>query len=263
MECLTSAFFYFLQERELALLLCSRASNERNECDIQNHSTFMLMAQEFPKAMHQPPNTGILFRYAHANQLLAEANPARPHAAFSSELAAQYADYIEQALGVLHCDTINPLDRDALSPTISDKSTMTHSIQGSDHREHFGDIIFNSETQSFIPELANEDDNRAQTGDTTMSDDVRNTDQVKMSSGVVFQSDGTLTKNIGVGPENSFDNSETPDNLVCRDRLFDADDVWNDSSGVGSCNHQITKENPSMDDDTVDGKYSQLFDYAT
>ena len=117
MEVLARVLFQLLQDRELALLLCAtqKQTQQCSDSAFQNNQMFVLMTKEFP--MKQPPQSGLLFRYAHADQLFTEAVPGNPCPALEDEIGSQYSQYVEQALGTLDCDPFNPLD--AVPPIVS------------------------------------------------------------------------------------------------------------------------------------------------
>jgi hypothetical protein len=110
MEVLTRVLLRLLQERELGLLLCATKTKKMSSTSDTSRShdhMLLLMAKEFPPTTM--PQTGLLFRYAHANQLLTDAIAAHPCPALEQEIGCQYTQYVERALGTLDCDSFNPL----------------------------------------------------------------------------------------------------------------------------------------------------------
>jgi hypothetical protein len=116
MQVLVRSLFSLLNERESAVLLRRTGGKvPKRDSTGMIEQTFLLMAKELPKTAHGAPNSGILYRYAHADQLLAEATlPTSEVTLLDEDTQRQYADYVEQALECLECSPINPLYADDL-----------------------------------------------------------------------------------------------------------------------------------------------------
>lgn len=137
MEVLVRSLFRLLQEQELAILL--RGTSNKNEASKHAHVStsscglfqsnssshehlFMLMAQESPGSVGQSPPCGLLYRIAHADQLLTEATQSTVQSEHSKlaadeEMEAQYAEYIEEAFAAMNLSPFNPLDLALQHPT--------------------------------------------------------------------------------------------------------------------------------------------------
>lgn len=117
MQFLVRSLFSLLNERESAVLLRRTGGKTPKSASTgifhSSEQTFLLMAKELPKTAHGAPNSGILYQYAHADQLLAEATlPTNEVALLDEDTQRQYADYVEQALECLECSPVNPLYAD-------------------------------------------------------------------------------------------------------------------------------------------------------
>jgi hypothetical protein len=135
MEVLVRSLFRLLQERELAILL--RGTTKRANENVYNpissgglfqsnssssEQIFVLMAQELPLSVGHSPPTGLLYRIAHADQLLAEAAKSNLKSdsnklTSDEEMEAQYTEYIEEALSGMELRPFNPLDETSRQPT--------------------------------------------------------------------------------------------------------------------------------------------------
>jgi hypothetical protein len=133
MQVLVRSLFSLLNERESAVLLRRTGGKVPKSASSgmfhSSEQTYLLMAKELPKTAHGAPSSGILYQYAHADQLLAEATlPTSEVAVLDEDTQRQYADYVEQALECLECSPINPLYSDdehvcAVSPFLPTLST--------------------------------------------------------------------------------------------------------------------------------------------
>jgi hypothetical protein len=117
MQVLVRSLFSLLNERESAVLLRRIGGKTPKSASTgmfhSSEQTFLLMAKELPKTANGAPNSGILYQYAHADQLLAEATlPTSEVALLDEDTQRQYADYVEQALECLECSPVNPLYAD-------------------------------------------------------------------------------------------------------------------------------------------------------
>ena len=114
-NALARSLFKLLQEREYALLLrapcLTKSAGMFSSCDSSAVQIFVLMAQEPPKSLGESPCSGLLFRFAHADNLLCEANGSSCLGLLDKNeaLEAQYTDYIDAALATLECTPFNPL----------------------------------------------------------------------------------------------------------------------------------------------------------
>lgn len=113
MQVLTRSLFSVLAERQSAMLLCPEdkitGNGEESGLFHSAEQTFVLMAKESSKTSSGAPNSGLLYRYAHADQLLAEAVSPTSQVLLDEETQQQYSNYVEQALECLECSPINPL----------------------------------------------------------------------------------------------------------------------------------------------------------
>jgi hypothetical protein len=157
MLVLVRSLFKYLQEKQVAMLLCIKEEppyltssddsdgNHKNDKHAEKQvggifhnaekrgQTFLLMAEEVPlNGNNVSPLTGVLFRYASADELLLEAE--KPFcskmdaSSVPEDVAKQYEAYVENALDVLDCDTINPLYLDAIT---CDKNKATREASSS------------------------------------------------------------------------------------------------------------------------------------
>lgn len=117
MQALVRSLFHLLQERELAILLNASATGKASKNGLFQSSgsehLFVLMAQELPAslALTESPQTGLLYRIANTDELLAEATAAGSVASKKAEeTESQYVDYIDQAISCLQVRPFNPLD---------------------------------------------------------------------------------------------------------------------------------------------------------
>ena len=114
-NALARSLFKLLQEREYALLLqapgLSKTEGMFSSCSSSVVQLYVLMAQEPPKSLGDSPCSGLLFRFAHADNLLCEANGSSGLGLVdrNEALEAQYTDYIDAALTTLECSPFNPL----------------------------------------------------------------------------------------------------------------------------------------------------------
>ena len=110
MEVLVRSLFRLLQERELAILLRSTTKNLADQSLFHSsEQTYLLMAQELPPSVDQHPHSGILFPYAHANQLWTEASAAKNAPILDEDTESQLVEYVDRALDCLECSPVNPL----------------------------------------------------------------------------------------------------------------------------------------------------------
>jgi hypothetical protein len=131
MQVLVRSLFSLLNERESAVLLRRTGGKTPKSASTgifhSSEQTFLLMAKELPKTANGAPNSGILYQYAHADQLLAEATlPTNQVELLDEDTQRQYADYVEQALECLECSPVNPLYTDdacAVLPSLPTLST--------------------------------------------------------------------------------------------------------------------------------------------
>lgn len=114
-NALARSLFKLLQEREYALLLqapdVSTTEGMFSSCNSSAVQLYILMAQEPPKSLGDSPCSGLLFRFAHADNLLGEAKGSCGLGLLdrNEALEAQYTDYIDAALTTLECSPFNPL----------------------------------------------------------------------------------------------------------------------------------------------------------
>lgn len=132
MEILTRSVFRLLQQREVALLIqvssCAAPANQ--DCGAsyifhKQEQTFLLMAQELPKTHTMPPDSGLLYRYAHANDLWEEFTQIQPLPLLDPEMKQQYGAYVESALDLLENKAVNPLDPRLAFDQLQPLSSMT------------------------------------------------------------------------------------------------------------------------------------------
>ena len=116
MEALVRSLFKMLQDQELAIVLCAPSNTKSTKGLFLSSSSsteqhFVLMAQELPKSLGQPPCTGLLYRFANADQLLGEASVTAGSNLLNGneEMESQYTEYIDAALATLTCSPFNPL----------------------------------------------------------------------------------------------------------------------------------------------------------
>jgi hypothetical protein len=123
MEVLVRSLFRLLCEREWALLLrhSSAKAMDGSKSGLFDFSeqTFILMGKELPKTVSDAPNSGVLYHYANADQLLADPTATSKTSMVDDEMESQYVDYVERALECLECNPVNPLHMDA---------TTTHTL---------------------------------------------------------------------------------------------------------------------------------------
>lgn len=128
MQVLTRSLFSFLAERECAMLL--RRTGEMTTSGVESgifHSTeqtFVLMAKELPKTVTGAPNSGLLYRYAHADQVLAEAIAPMSEVLLDVDTQQQYSNYVENALDCLESSPVNPLYDDSTTAYPSLPTTL-------------------------------------------------------------------------------------------------------------------------------------------
>lgn len=118
MILLVQSLFHQLSRRNCALFITSQGPHCSHEEALfhSNDQTFVLMAEEIPLLLRETaaPSTGLLFRVACANQLLAESGPGDFIASSrKNDSSNPFFDYVEQALDCLaYLDTTtgyNPL----------------------------------------------------------------------------------------------------------------------------------------------------------
>lgn len=124
MEILARALFRVLQEQQVAILLRGTANDlidgvhpQKSSCGLfQSHEQlFILMAQELPTSVGLIPSSGLLFRIAHADQLLGEATYStvkvgREKTGAEGDKEAQYFELVEESFAALQLSPFNPLD---------------------------------------------------------------------------------------------------------------------------------------------------------
>lgn len=217
MEILSRVLFRHLQERDLAILLRSTASCPNGQ---RHEQLFLLMAQEFPQTTKQPPQTGLLFRYAQADQLLAEATPTRPCPALQDELGLQYSEYVEESLNTLDCDSFNPLLRASqASAILSENSVALHSPP-------------QTATNGAEEEVQVSSTSDQQAANLSHGEDIEN-DETDMITA---------------------ETHAEPDVVMADDSFVDPEDVWNDSAGVGSRKRSMATQD-SIENDTDDDDF--------
>ena len=125
-QVLTRSLFKTMQTKQVAMLIqiANDSQNEKRKQSDNTNSmlgvfhnpkrgqTFLLMAEE-PVGGLSPPSTGVLFRYASADDLLLETEPPATKVEIPDEIVHQYESYVENALDILDCNAVNPLFLDA------------------------------------------------------------------------------------------------------------------------------------------------------
>ena len=123
---LTRSLFNTMQAKQVAMLIqiaddsqIEKSKKSNNKCRMsgvfhndKRGQTFLLMAEE-PVGGQSPPSTGVLFRYASADDLLLEADPPATKVDVPDEIVNQYESYVENAFDILDCNAVNPLFLDA------------------------------------------------------------------------------------------------------------------------------------------------------
>jgi hypothetical protein len=159
---LVRSLFRHISLKDCALLLRSEGPStiESDGLFHCNGQSFLLMAEELPALLKTKaaPNSGVLYRYASADQLLQEAIPTDVISDLDEDMANQYSEFVENSLDCLDCYTINPLHLEAKRPrSIANKSmtetTLTTSVHDVDWTDAAG--VGSREppaTQDLIPE---------------------------------------------------------------------------------------------------------------
>jgi hypothetical protein len=138
MQVLVRSLFSLLNERETAVLLRRTGGKAPKSASTgmfhSSEQMFLLMAKELPKTAHGAPDSGILYQYAHADQLLAEATlPTSEVALLDEDTQRQYADYVEQALECLECSPVNPLYADDVCAALPSLPTLRPRVDTPPH----------------------------------------------------------------------------------------------------------------------------------
>jgi hypothetical protein len=113
MEILTLSLFSYLHNEDLALLLSAESSKPSSNglFHCTGQQAFLLLPQELLKSSGQSPQSGLLFRYARADDLFMEATTVKTFPSMDSDTVAQYADYVERAMNCVPVKPYNPLNR--------------------------------------------------------------------------------------------------------------------------------------------------------
>ena len=135
---LVRSLFRHLSLKDCALLLRSEGPSniEPDGLFHCNGQSFLLMAEELPAPLKTKaaPNSGVLYRYASADQLLQEAIPTDIISDLEDDMANQYSEFVENSLDCLDCYGINPLHLEAKRPrSIANKSMMETALTASVH----------------------------------------------------------------------------------------------------------------------------------
>jgi hypothetical protein len=275
MEVLARVLFRFLQERDLAILL--RSTNNNRNPKPSCEQMFLLMAQEFPQSTKQSAQTGLLFRYAHAEQLLAEATSARSCPALHDDLGLQYSDYVEEALNTLECDAFNPLGFVSESPIIMEKSTPLYpsTTEAPVYSDSTQGAIKTTKSKADQPTIENSPLDQDETWNDSTGVGSRKTHSTLSDSdaGALFtnensepdQEDDIWKVSTGVASRKTLTTSGDSDAGALsthKSSELDQDDIWNDSAGVGSRSRTLTTAQDSKDTEEDDNDDFPSFDYA-
>jgi hypothetical protein len=161
---LVRSLFRHLSLKDCALLLRSEGPSniESDGLFHCNGQSFLLMAEELPAPLKTKaaPNSGVLYRYASAGQLLQEAIPTDIISDLDEDISNQYLEFVENSLDCLDCHGINPLHLEAKRPRsivnksmIETETALTTSVDDVDWTDAAG--VGSREppaTQDLIPE---------------------------------------------------------------------------------------------------------------
>ena len=119
-QIMTRALLKSLQAKQVALLLQINTRKDNSTSadgslngvfhNAKRGQTFLLMAEE--SVGGAPSTTGILCRYASADDLLLETEQPAASPDVPQEVVEQYESYVDNALDLLDCTTVNPLTVD-------------------------------------------------------------------------------------------------------------------------------------------------------
>jgi len=225
MEALVRSLFKMLQDREQAIVLRAPSDAKPSNGLFGSSSTeqlFVLMAQEPPESLGETPTTGLLFRFAHADNLLAESSSAAGLNVLNgnTDLELQYSEYIEEALAGLTCSPFNPLNciSSALSPSsaVAEEELIAEDVQ---QAGVWGDLssLLDHATVLYDQPKDSEVSQPQQDDDDTMSTDSHHSVEKQSSS------------------------------------------VWNDAAGVGACAGPLdlssTEDAAMLDDDRANSVF--------
>jgi len=171
MEALVRSLFKILQDQELAIVLRAPSNTKSTKGLFLSSSSsteqhFVLMAQELPKSLGQPPCTGLLYRFANADQLLGEATVATGSNLLNGneEMESQYTEYIDAALATLTCIPFNPLHSGEMAPMSAPSPGSELSAQGYVELGTDEHPSLSSANAEATAEKANEDDDAMSIG---------------------------------------------------------------------------------------------------
>ena len=126
---LVRSLLQHLSLKDCALLLRSEGPSniEPDGLFHCNGQSFLLMAEELPAPLKTKAasNSGVLYRYASADQLLQEAIPTDIISDLQDDMAHQYSEFVENSLDCLECCGINPLHLEAKRPRSIANKSMT------------------------------------------------------------------------------------------------------------------------------------------
>ena len=153
---LVQSLFRLMQQKEVAMLLrvqdeVDDESTNKNAVETIFHNTkksqtFLLMAEE-KVAGDCPPSTGILFRYASAEELLLEQAKPLSHVNISlpEEVTKQYESYVDNALDLFECSALNPLYLDAMMTPDNNKRLNTKNKFPTSYCDNEEDDLWNDD----------------------------------------------------------------------------------------------------------------------
>jgi hypothetical protein len=217
---LVASLLRFLQEREQALLLRTSPTKKSELTTGSEERLFLLLAQEVPNP--NIPSTGLLYRYAHADDFLAEAS--KPS---GSTIDQDVETYIEEAMESLDCSPFNPFDgqwhEPAIlfeKPTLAARSSTARPVNDQHVVEQPGSV------------QEEKNDKASQAGDTNGNDPARMWDGAMEIESHRSQDTPSEAMQLGKTKE--------------RRRTSSKSSVWNDKAGVGARGSAL---NPPEDDD--------------
>ena len=126
---LVRSLLQHLSLKDCALLLRSEGPSniEPDGLFHCNGQSFLLMAEELPAPLKTKAasNSGVLYRYASADQLLQEAIPTDIISDLQDDMANQYSELVEDSFDCLEYCGINPLHLEAKRPRSIANKSMT------------------------------------------------------------------------------------------------------------------------------------------
>jgi len=217
MAVLVRSLFQYLVDRQVVLLL----TTEKGKVDYRQSqplfplSAFVLMAQH---SSETSSHTGLLFRFALHDQLLAEASETSGAPTLDEVDQFQYDDYIERAMESFEPAPFNPLDHQGLKDEMMQvqKSQETNRQRDSDGGFHANSVLVDTKGQDFWDDSVGVGSRRS----TKESDD---------DASKADEQDDLLSDKDPKTTDESMDN------------------VWGDSVGVGS--RIVTSQKDHLDDE--------------